>query len=228
MRRRRLLALVAAGVVVLVLFVTWLVVFSPAFGVRSVQVRGLHTLTVAEVEGRADIAHGTPLVRVDTAAITERVESLPEVAGAEVSTSFPSSVVITVVERTPVAYVATDGVFRLLDRTGVAYRAVATRPVDLPRLVVSTGSGALARHTRRAVAHVAAALDALPAAMRPEVRSIQALSPDAITLVLTRQRVVQWGTASRDADKARVLPIMLRKNSASQFDVSDPDRPFSN
>ena len=64
--------------------------------------------------------------------------------------------------------------------------------------------------------------------MRPHVQSIQALTPDAITLVLTHQRIVQWGTATRDADKARVLPIMLRKNSATQFDVSDPDRPFSN
>ena len=227
MHRRRLVTLLVAAVVVVVLFATWLVAFSTAFGVRTVSVRGLHSLTTAEVDGRANVKHGTPLVRVDTAAITARVESLPEVASAEVSTSFPSTVVITVIERTPVGYVADGSSFRLLDRTGDAYRAVSAKPAGLPRLVVAIGSGSAARSTRRAVAHVAAALAALPAAMRPQIQSIQALAPDAITLVLTRQRVVQWGTATRDADKARVLPIMLRKNAATQFDVSDPDRPFS-
>lgn len=226
--RRRMLTLIAVGVVVLVLVATWLVAFSSAFGVRSVQVRGLHSLTAAEVEGRADVTHGTPLVRVDTAAITARVESLPEVASAEVSTSFPSSVVISVVERTPVGFVAQNGTFELLDGTGAPYRAVATKPAGLPRLVVATGSGATARDARRAVAHVASALAALPPSARPDVDSIQAITSDSITLVLPRHRLVQWGTATRDADKARVLPVMLRKNAATQFDVSDPDRPFSN
>ncbi|MBE7188188.1 cell division protein FtsQ/DivIB, partial [Jatrophihabitans endophyticus] len=115
--RRRLLAVLAAGALVLVVFATWLVAFSSAFGVRSVEVRGEHSLTTGEIEARARIVSGTPLVRVDTAAITARVESLPEVQRAEVSTSFPSTVTITVVERTPVGYVADHGTFRLLDRT---------------------------------------------------------------------------------------------------------------
>lgn len=225
LRRRRVRAMIVAAVVVLALFVTWLVAFSSAFGVRSIQVHGTHVLTAAEVEGRADIARGTPLVRVDTAAITSRVESLSEVASAQVETSFPSSVVITVVERTPVGYVRDGNLYRLIDRTGDAYRAVPNKPHGLPTMVVPTA--AADRAARRAVAHVAESLHELPPAARPRVESIQALAPDAITVVLSRGRVVQWGTDARNADKARVLPIMLRKKSAERFDVSDPDRPYS-
>lgn len=225
LRSRRALVLIAVGVLVLALFATWLVVFSTAFGVRTIEVRGVHSLSVAEVEGRADVAVGTPLVRVNTAAVTARVESLPEVYSAEVSTSFPSTLVISVVERTPVGYVRSGGAFDLLDRTGDAYLAVGTRPAGLPLLVVP--SGAAASGARRAVSTVAVALDALPDASRPKIVSIQALAPNAITLVLTGNRLVQWGTAARSDDKARVLPILLRMKGHDQFTVSDPDQPYS-
>lgn len=221
--RRRAIALLVVSALVVALVAVWVVAFSSVFGVRTIEVRGLRSLSTAEVEGRAAIGRGTPLVRVDTAAATRRIELLPEVYSAEVSTSFPSTVIITVTERSPVGYVRSAGLYRLVDHTGDPYLAVATAPKDVPLLVVPSES-----RTRRAVAHVAAALAALPAGQRPRVRSIQALAPDAITLVLAHGRVVQWGTATQDAAKARVLPIMLRKKIATHFDVSDPQRPFSN
>jgi cell division protein FtsQ len=58
------------------------------------------------------------------------------------------------------------------------------------------------------------------------VRSIEALNPSAITLVLTEGRVVQWGSASRTAEKARLLPTLL-KHGSSQIDVTNPDQPFT-
>jgi cell division protein FtsQ len=219
-RRRTALVVVAATVIVAVV-ITWLVAFSSVFGVRSVQVRGAHLLTAAQVRATAQLDRGTPLVRVDTVAVARRVEKLAEVASAQVSTSFPSTVVITITERQPVGYVRTSRRDVLVDRTGAQYRTVAAAPSGLPRFAVPVGASA--RSTARAVAAVAAAL---PGAVRSQVRSIEALSPSSITLVLSRGRVVQWGSATRTADKARLLPVLL-KHGSSQIDLTDPDQPFT-
>jgi cell division protein FtsQ len=219
-RRRRALLIVAAVVVAAVL-ITWLVAFSPVLGVSTVQVRGMHVLTAAQVRAAANITDGTPLVRIDTTAITRRIERLAEVESAQVRTSFPSTVVITVDERTPVGYVRRGGRDVLVDRTGDQYRTVPSAPVGLPRFVVPDGTDS--RTTGGAVATVAAAL---PAALLKKVASIEALDPRAISLVLRHGRVVAWGSAERSADKARILPALLAQ-PGTQFDVSDPDQPFS-
>ena len=227
-RKRRRIALYLILVVVLAVFATWLVAFSPVFGVGSVEVHGEHTVRGATIEQAAKIEYGQPVVRVDTAAITERVEALPQIESAQVSTSFPSTVVITVVERTPVGYVTIAGRPMLVDRTGKRYLGVDKAP-NLPRLVVSGGGAQQA--TFGAVATVAAAM---PADLRARTKSIDALDPDAITLVLDApgngDLLVRWGSAARSRDKARVVDVLSqrKKPRADQIDVTDPDRPFTN
>ena len=61
--------------------------------------------------------------------------------------------------------------------------------------------------------------------MRARIASIQALDPNAITLLMHNGRVVRWGSADRSADKARILPALLHQ-PGSQIDVTDPDQPF--
>jgi cell division protein FtsQ len=218
--RQRLL-IGAGALVVVAVAAVWLLAFSPVFGVRSVTVRGTHLLTAKQIEAAAHISHGTPLLRLDEAAITRRVEQLPAVGSAQVTTSFPSTVTITVTERVPVGYVKRGNGFVLIDHTGAQYRATGTRPAKLPLFVVP--SGADARTSGRALATVAAAL---PARVRAKITSIQALNPQAITLLLKDQRVVQWGSADRSAEKARVL-VALLPHAEQQIDVTDPDQPFT-
>jgi cell division protein FtsQ len=222
-RDRRRIALIAVTlVVVLAVFGTWLIAFSSVFGVRTVEVRGMHLLSADQVRAAAHVEHGTPLVRVDTSAITRRVEKLAEVESAQVSTSFPSTVVITIEERAPVGYVVRGGHVRLVDHSGAEYRTVGTAPHNLPKLVVPTGKTEHA--TAAAVAAVAAAL---PPHIRRQINSIQALDPNSITLVLTRDRVVRWGSADRTADKAQLLPALLRQHGVHDVDLTDPDQPFT-
>ncbi len=207
-------ALVAIVVVVVV-------AFTPLFGVRTVTVRGVHMLSAAQVRAAAHIGNGTPLIRLDTSAAAHRIERLPEVASAQVSTSFPSTVVITVRERVAIGYIRHGSHAVLVDRTGDQYHSVTHPPAGLPRFVVPAGSDA--RTTGGAVATVAAAL---PAALRKQVESINALNPSAISLALTHGRIVQWGTAARSAEKSRVLPVLLARH-ADDIDLTDPDQPFT-
>jgi cell division protein FtsQ len=218
---RRTLIVAALGVVLVAAILVWLVAFSSVFGVKTVTVHGNHSLTADQIRAAAKITDGTPLVRLDKAGAAHRVEAMPDVASAEISTSFPSTVVITVTERVAIGYVKTGSRFALVDKTGDQFRTAARAPKDLPLFVVP--SGADSRTTGGAVATVAAAL---PASIRVKVNSIQAMDPQAITLLLTDQRVVQWGSADRSVDKARILPTLLEQ-PGTQFDVTDPDQPFA-
>jgi cell division protein FtsQ len=130
-------------------------------------------------------------------------------------------VVITVSERVAVGVVQTGGSYLLVDRTGDQFRRAGRRPAHLPLFVIPKGAGA--RETGGAVATVAAALTPR---IRARIASIQALDAQAITLLMTNGRVVRWGSADRSAQKARILPALLRQN-ADQFDVTDPDQPFT-
>jgi cell division protein FtsQ len=219
--RRRRNALIVAACVVVAVLVTWLVAFSPVFGVRTIRVLGNHVATAAQIEKAAAIGNGTPLVRLDTDAVARRVERLAVVASAQVRTSFPSTVVITVDEREPVGYVRAHGTTMLVDRTGDQYRAVAHPPAGLPRFDVPADADA--RTTGGAVATVARAL---PAALLARIDVIHALDPSAITLVLTDGRTVAWGSAAASPAKARVLRALL-KQPGSQIDVTDPHQPFT-
>lgn len=220
--QHRRLVLGAAAVLVIAVFATWLVAFSPVFGVRTVTVRGTHALTAAQVEAAAQVRHGTPLVRLDAVAIAHRVEkALPDVADARVSTSFPSTVVISVTERVPVGYVKHGQRFALVDRTGAQYRTVRSAPRQLPLFVLA--GGVEARATGAAVATVAAAL---PAKLRAKIASIQALNPQSITLLLNDHRVITWGSAARSAAKARVLVALLPRTDQA-INLTDPDQPYT-
>jgi cell division protein FtsQ len=217
---RRLILTTAAFVAVGALLI-WLVAFSSVFGVGKVQVAGTHTLTAAQVIKVADVSYGAPLIRLDTGAIQHRVEQMPDVASAKVTTSFPSTVHITVVERVAVGAVKVAGGYRLVDRTGYQFRKVAARPSALPVFVLPSGAGA--RSSGEAVATVAAALSP---ALRAEISSVQALDPSAITLLLRDGRVVAWGSSAQSELKARVLGALL-KRPGRQFDLTNPSQPFS-
>jgi cell division protein FtsQ len=213
--------LVIAGVaVVAIAIAVWLIAFSSVLGVKSITVRGATTVSLDTVRSAAQIKSGTPLIRLDSAAIVHRIERLPTVASASVRAAYPNTVVITVVERVAVGYVENGTQYTLVDRTGDQFRTVSARPRALPLFVVPTGPQAQA--TGGALATVAASL---PAALRAKVASIQAFDPTAITLSLLDHRVVSWGSADRSAEKARILPTLLTQQG-TQFDVTDPTQVF--
>lgn len=216
--RGRLLIAVAVVVVLVAAIAIWIVAFTPVLGAKTVTVRGTHHLSVARVREAAAIKHGAPLLRLDTGLVARRVEALPDVATATVRTDYPTTVIITVVERTAVGYLTVGGEYIVVDKTGEQFRTVTKKPKALPLFVIPPGAGAKA--AGRAVAIVA---NSLSAAVLAKVASVQAFDPSAITLLLHDHRVVRWGSADRSADKARILPTLLAQ-PGSQFDLTNPDQ----
>ena len=78
---------------------------------------------------------------------------------------------------------------------------------------------------RRAAVSVAVAL---PGELRRELRAIRVVSYDSITLELSGNRTVHWGSAEQSEAKVAALrAVMNAAEDARYFDVSAPSAPAS-
>ncbi|HEU5471539.1 MAG TPA: FtsQ-type POTRA domain-containing protein [Actinophytocola sp.] len=207
---------VAAGVLAAVLGTGYLVLFTPVAGVHEVEVTGLATMDAEEVRAAAAIEPGTPLARLDTEEVRDRVTRLPKVFAAEVTRSFPGTVRIAVTERTPVA-VAGGG--HLVDGTGLDYAVVARVPDGLPKLTVDN-----VRPDDPATRAAVAVLAAIPRQLRARVVEVTAKTPGDVRLSLSDGKVVKWGGAEDSGRKAAVLGALLSREGRT-YDVTTPDFP---
>ena len=223
LRRRRIIGGVLGGVLVLLLAGGgWLVWGTSVLGVDDVDVTAsagdLDPTLETAIADVAGVAPGTPLIRVDLAAVRDRVETVPGVDSAEVSRHWPGTVRVTVTPRVPVAVVAANAALYLMDAAGVPYTTVAAKPAGLVSLRLATpGPGDPATTAGLAVVR------SLPADLVALVASVTASSPYDITLQLTDQRTVIWGADADNALKAHILPAVLQQPGTS-FDISDPGR----
>lgn len=220
-RQRRLRAAlpwaVTAGSLLVVGALAWLVYGTSVLGVRQVDVVGTDSLTALQVQEAAAVRMAQPLAGADLARIRGRVEGLPAVSRAVVSRSWPSTIVIEVVERTPVAAVPRGKEFALIDVEGVAYRTVSRRPSGLP-VAQLAAPGPADINTRSALTVLAA----LTAELREQLVSISVPAPAQVRLGLRRDRTVIWGDETQSETKARVATVLLERKG-NTIDVSAPD-----
>ena len=218
-RRRRRAVYLALAATAIVALAIWALLGSGLFVVRSVRVTGAGTVPRAEVLRAAGIKPGTPLARLDTAAVARRVEQITQVQSAQVSRDWPDSVTIAIRERTPVLAVASGAGFVLIDRSGVVLGQVSRRPAGMV-LFMAADPGSL--RGSPAVGAAVTVLRQLPPSIRRLVRAVAAPSPDAVTLSQRGAITVVWGGTDRSAAKAAELEILMRTR-ASSYNLSDPN-----
>jgi cell division protein FtsQ len=217
-RRRRLLA--ALGVVVVV-GGAFAVTQSPLLDVDEVAVAGADRSGVPAVQRAAGIVPGRPLVSVDEAAAVARVEALPWVADAEVTSHWPHTVRIRVTEREAVAVAGRGPGAVLVDRTGqVLGPAVASElPVVLTASVPAAGQR-LAAQSRGAVAVVAA----LPPVLADQVATVER-QKNSLVVTLDDGIEVELGDRTRlqaKSDAALALLEQAGRATIATIDVSVP------
>lgn len=216
--RRPWRAAVLAGLgLAVIAAAAWALLGSSLLVVRHIQVRGNRLVSAAAVLAVAGLHRGEPLARVDTSAVARKIEAITQVRSAHVSTSWPDTVVIVITERTPGLAVRSGGQYELIDGDGVIVRTSVRRPRGLP---VLTDPPAALRGSA-AVRAAVQVLHELPAAVRPDVRTVTAPSPGSVDLLLRGGVMVRWGGTGRAAAKAAELVILLRTH-ARTVDVSDP------
>jgi cell division protein FtsQ len=218
---RRRLRWVVLGVLVVVLIVgAFALVRSPALDVDRIEVRGAARTEQAEAREASGIALGSALVSLDAPAAERRLEAIPWVERATVSRSWPGTVRIALVERTPVAVVGTGAQAVQVDRDG---RALAPASgADLP--VVAGDPVAPGEHGSPTQRWVVATVAGLPADLRREVAAAAA-TPSGIRLTLRDGIDVRWGDASQPTAKADAVQVLLEqadRSTIATIDVTVP------
>jgi cell division protein FtsQ len=215
-----------ALVVVLVLAIlagaTWVVGWSGLLAVREVQVTGVGGAEREAVTALVEVPEGTPLVRVDTAAVEARVRERITVAEVSVRRAWPGTLAVRVVPRTAAIVVRDpEGRLEVVDATGVAFGVVSSAPEGVP-VVTATGSKGT---TPEALRTSLAVLEALPADLADEVSTVKVSSADLATFTLGKRTVV-WGGAE-DAERKVAIIRALLTTKAKVIDVSAPDTPVT-
>jgi cell division protein FtsQ len=196
----------------------WALLGSRFLVVRSIAVTGTHRVSVPAVKAAADVPTGTPLLRIDTGAVERRIEAIRDVASATVSKSWPDGLVITVRERTPVFAVRMSHGYDLMDATGVIVTWAAALPAGMPEYVTSLPGNTLRGNADLAAS--ASVLSALPNWLSGSVSQVWAPEPGQVTLRLTSQVTIVWGSDDRNQQKSQELRILMRQAPAKYYDVS--------
>ncbi|MFX0572944.1 cell division protein FtsQ/DivIB [Nocardia nepalensis] len=211
--RLRLWSLLGVCVLTVLAVVAW---FTPALSVSTVEIDGAAAVPEQEVRDKLEIPSGRSMLRIDTDAMARRVASITKVRTARVQRVFPSTVKVTVVERTPVLFWDSPQGAHLMDTEGVEF-AIEVSPIGVPKLDTAHPGGD-DPVTRAAVS----VMSVLPAALVIQVDEVVARSISDISLNLRDGRTVLWG-GTNDAERkaAVVMPLLTRDGTV--FDVSSPN-----
>ncbi len=180
----------------------WGVATSPLFRARTIEVAGASHFDRAQVLRLAGVAPGTNVLWLHTGDLERRLEANRWIASATVRRSLPSSLRITVTERTPAAEVKVGTRWALVAADGTVLDRVVADP-GLPALAASVGD-------RRALAGSAAVVGAMTPWLRAKVGSVVPAPDGTVVLELSSGIRVLFG-APTDVDvKDQALAGILR------------------
>ncbi|WAU80186.1 FtsQ-type POTRA domain-containing protein [Streptomyces sp. Qhu-G9] len=221
------LALLAAGGI-------WVLYGSQWTRVERVSASGTRVLTPDQVVEAADVRVGSPLISVDTDEIEARLlRKLPRIDSVDVARSWPHGIGLKVTERTPVLIAENTGKggkYVEVDAKGVRYATVSRPPQGVPALELTvSGSASLRRFgSDRLMREAVLVARSLPAAVARATRVVKVRSYDSISLELSGDRTVAWGSGEKGRAKAHTLTALMKASpEARHFDVSVPTAPAS-
>ncbi|WP_227496896.1 FtsQ-type POTRA domain-containing protein [Planctomonas psychrotolerans] len=220
-RRRRIGWLTAAGAVAVLAGLLLVAIYSPLLALRNIQVEGASRIPAGELVSALDDQLGTPLPLLDLGRVRDELRAYPLIESYSTESRPPDTLVVRIVERTPIATVPAEDGFRLVDPAGVVIELLAERPAGVPLLDIGDADTSSDRFD--AAAEV---LVALPADFVGSVDTVSASTQDDVSLVLTDGTRVVWGSSDASAVKAARLPALVEANAGrevSEYDVSSPD-----
>lgn len=185
------------------------VIFSPFFQVGQVAINGQERLAITEIEAVLDLEN-LSIVEVDPAAVTEELlKRFPNLESASVSTALPTSVTVTLKERTPVLGWKHADNLQWIDSQGVLFPPVGEvenllviHSPDSPPMVMPPSEqpleddAAAAEDSQESGARLAKPVKSSPARLEPALlQTAQKLSerlPAGTPLVFTAAQGLGW------------------------------------
>lgn len=215
-RRRRLAWIAGTGAVALVAAAVLGAAYSPLMALREVRVEGASRIPPEQLVAAFSDEIGTPLPLISSAEVQEALRAFPLIETYSTELVPPGTLIVRIVERTPVGVVQTESGLELVDGAGV----VIDRPAELPegQPIIETAGTSSAGF--RAAAGV---VRALPPEVRGQLVRVTAETKDDVRLQLAGGATVVWGSAEDSAEKAAVLARLMQAappDTVSGYDVS--------
>lgn len=220
-RQRRLALTAGIGGVVLVAVVAIVLTSSPLLSLKTIRVLGTERLANDTVVSALQPLGGEPLARVSPGDVAMLLSDIPLVQSVETRIELPSTLVVTVVERTPIGVVRSQSGYAVVDRAAVVLFESESVPVEFPLI------GVPAQPDARGFQAIGEALAVMPSDVLSRIDRVSASSADTVAFSLrdSPHRVL-WGSSELSREKARVLPAALRAagdSSPQLIDLSTPD-----
>lgn len=218
--------LIAFAAIVLLAGGSWVLYGSDWLRVMNVKVTETEVLTPEEVESAAAVPLGSPLISVDTDAIEARLRhNLPRIDAVDVVRSWPHRIGIEVTERKPVLLIEKGAKFIEVDAKAVRFATVDKAPKGVPLLELAVDRSPSLRRfgPDRLLAEAVRVRGELPGKVAADTRAVTVRSYDFISLELSGDRTVVWGSGEDGQAKARALTALMKAEpTARHFDVSAP------
>lgn len=226
--RRRLCLLVAAGSIIVVAGAALASTRSPLLDVDRIHVVGAVETPRAEVVAASGVRPGLALVDLDEAVALRGVVDLPWVRSASIARQWPSTVTISVVERTAVAAApAADSRWALVDSNGQVV-AWADAPGELPPLAGLDPAGPPGSTLGAGAAGLLRVAATVPAELRPRLEAVVAGERGDVDLELQDGGRVRLGEPEQLGEKFRsALSVLAQVDTSrlSTLDVRIPQSP---
>jgi cell division protein FtsQ len=224
LRRRRVVAAVTVGAIAVALL-GWALTYTPLFDARHIQVVGAEQLRADVVRSRAGIDGSTNVVHVDLDAVVARLLEDPWIASASVRRELPSTLVVQIVERRPIAVIQAMGETSILASDATTLPVTDANVAGLPMMRAALGAPDDAQ--RRAAADQLVALD--PVVLH-RVSAITVGQDERLALTMRDGVTVDAGLPGEEAAKAAALRAVLRwaaggSHTLATIDVSAPAAP---
>lgn len=236
LRRRRRWIISGAVSIAVLCSLLGAAVFSPVLALKNISVQGNTLVSDDIVVAALEPLIGTPLPQITGEAVRSQLADMPQIRDVSIAAHPPSSLVIHLTERAPVALLKDGKRFVLIDASGTRLGTVESR-TDAALPVIDGGSEKLGANIFEAITGV---LAALPAQILSRLKHASADSIDSVELTLESGERVLWGNASQKDLKAQVLQALLdaqpnadkkqekqEKEPVKVYDVSTPTRPVT-
>ena len=194
--------------------ILWSLYQSKWFITQTVTIQGVSRLTPDQVLAIAGAPTGEPLISQDLSGINQRLIAMPEVKSVLVERGWPTTLLITITERIPVAVAATAGGFNLIDDEGKNSGVVGAPPAGLLVIAAQPDSPAMTS----AISIIAA----IPTEW--QVTGLAATTQDSVIANLASGAVIVFGSGDFAQKKVEVASALLKQNYLS-INVSAPDAP---
>ncbi|MEN9286613.1 MAG: UDP-N-acetylmuramate dehydrogenase [Actinomycetota bacterium] len=210
--RPRVSPLVAFAALIGVVSLVLVVLASPIFAVRDIEVSGVTYTDPLLLESVSDSLRGASVFTADLDGAQRRLEGDPWVQRARLSWYLPDRVVIEVDERTPVAwFVGVDNRARVLDADGRVLDVLDGQPTQFLK-IEGVGPNLPAGTVPTLVYQAAAQLAiSFPEDIRKQLKHVVVNGPEALGFVLKTGTVVKLGAPVDIRNKLTIVATVLAR-----------------